>query len=190
MSAGVHHLAPAKYCKTRPTLSLSQQVHKLNYGCCNSSLILFLAAVGPCLGHKGNVIELSNATGRIFTPLFPRNFPRGINCTWLITAPKGHFVKLSMKSFDMGYDCYFSSLYIRDGKSASSTLLDMYCGQEYEPSVFSSGRYLLVHFYSKFKEIDYYGSGFEAVFQAVNHCKIHFMENLSLVLFYNKLNLS
>jgi len=137
------------------------------------------SAVGPCLGRKGNVIELSNAKGRIFTPLFPRNFPHGVNCTWLITAPKGHFVKLNMKSFDKDYRCQYSSLYIRDGKSASSKLLKK-CGEEFEPSVISSGRYLLVQFYSlKFKYNYSNGSGFEAVFEALKHspapnsCKAH-----------------
>jgi len=155
------------------------------HGCINPSVILFLAAVGPCLGRKGNVIELSNAKGRIFTPLFPRNFPHGVNCTWLITAPKGHFVKLNMKSFDKDYMCQYSSLYIRDGKSAFSKLLKK-CGEEIEPSVISSGRYLLVQFYSlKFKYNYSNGSGFEAVFEALKHCKSLFVTKLSSVLFCN-----
>ena len=70
----------------------------------------------------------------------------------------------------MGYTCGTSSLQIRDGQSSSSNLLKKFCGSEYESSVFSSSRYLLVQFDSK-KEYLSGKSLFDAVFEAVKQGK-------------------
>ena len=150
---------------TRPK-STTDNLHFLT-----TLVLLFLAAVGSCFGRKGKVVELSNAKGRFFSPLFPNDFPRGINCTWLIKVPDGRFVRLKMKKLQLDDDCYYSALHVRDGKKSSSSLLKRFCGQMQEYSVFSSGRYLYVQFTSK--NDDYHAPGFDAVYEAVKQSKSH-----------------
>jgi len=126
-------------------------------------------AMGLCKNRgKNNVIPLTGKTGELFSPLFPRDYPHSIMCTWVITVPEGHFVKLRIKSFKLSSICYDlgPTLDIRDGQSSSSNRLKSFCGQRFEPSVFSSGRHLWVRF--DIPEDDaIYDYGFYAVFEAV-----------------------
>jgi len=125
--------------------------------------------VGLCRGPQNQVISLTSETGRIFSPLFPSDFPAGIKCTWVITVPEGHYVKLRMKSLKLDRSCSYSFLYIWDGWNSTSDLLNKFCGEEFEPSVFSSGRYLRVHLdSSRMSGSSYHAPGFDAVYEAVN----------------------
>lgn len=129
--------------------------------------------MGLCKNRgKNNVIPLTGKTGELFSPLFPRDYPHSIMCTWVITVPEGHFVKLRIKSFKLSSICYDlgPTLDIRDGQSSSSNRLKSFCGQRFEPSVFSSGRHLWVRF--DIPEDDaIYDYGFYAVFEAVKQRK-------------------
>ncbi|XP_078364752.1 tolloid-like protein 2 [Oculina patagonica] len=123
------------------------------------------SAVGLCRGPQANVIALTNQTGSFFSPLFPSDFPAGTQCTWVITVPEGHFVKLSIKSFLLDRSCSYSFLRIWDGQNSTSDLLNTFCGEEFEASVFSSGRHLRVHLDSSFT--NYHAPGFYAVYETV-----------------------
>ena len=132
--------------------------------------------MGPCKDiWRPNVIPMTGETGRLFSPQYPRNFAGSIQCTWVITASEGNFVKLSIKTLQLGPDCHFSTLYIRDGQNSSSDLLNKYCEvegfQSHLPSVFSSGRYLTVQYRSE-KLFRSYTSKFEAFFEVVKQGKI------------------
>ena len=127
--------------------------------------------MGPCkYPGQDNIIPLTGESGNLFSPLYPHRFTDIINCTWVITVPDGHLVKLRIKSFDFeDYNiCERASLDIRDGQSSSSGLLRSFCGYSYEKSVFSSGRHLWVQFNS---HNPYLGSYFYAMFEAVKQCK-------------------
>ena len=119
-----------------------------------------------------NVIRLTNETGRLFSPLFPRPYPKDMTCTWIINVPEGHFVRLRMKSFRLFIDCDDSDLEIRDGESSSSTLLNQFCSRDYYISVFSSGRYMWVRFRSLRSVSSLDEAGFDAVFEAVKQGKV------------------
>ena len=81
-------------------------------------------------------------------------------------------MRLRITSFFLAFVCKEGTkLEIRDGQSSSSDLLKTFCGPDYEPSVFSSGRYLWVRFQSS-DDTFQYGSGFNALFEAVTQCKI------------------
>ena len=133
--------------------------------------------MGPCkLQGVDNVIPLTGETGRLFSPLYPQTYPPNMMCTWKITAPEGHFVRLRITALHLGFDCKGSTLQIRGGQSSSSDLLKTFCGRKFESSVFSSGRYMWVRFQSP--DGPYmYGSGFSALFEAVNHCKAFVASN-------------
>jgi len=126
-------------------------------------------AMGPCkMQGIDNVIPLSGETGRLFSPLYPQTFPRNMKCTWMITVPEGNFVKLRITSLFFAYICKKgTNLQIRDGQSSSSNLLKTFCGQDFESSVFSSGRHLWVRFQSSDSSFQY-GTGFNAFFEMVN----------------------
>ena len=78
-------------------------------------------------------------------------------------------MKLKIKSFSLDRSCSHSFLRIRDGENSSSDLLKKFCGDTFEPSVFSSGRYLWVQLYSVYDK--YYASGLDAVYEAVKQCE-------------------
>ena len=133
--------------------------------------------MGPCNDTtRDNVIPLSGETGRLFSPLYPRNSPRRIICTWVITAPEEHFVRLRIKDLQLDSDC-LTHFHVRDGKVWSSDLLKTMCkasifSSDGYYSIFSSGRYLWV----KFDSNQYFGrytSKFDAVFEVVKQGKIH-----------------
>ena len=130
--------------------------------------------MGPCkVQGVDNVIPLSGKVGRLFSPLYPQTYPPNMMCTWTITVPEGHFVKLRITSFFLEYTCRGSTLQIRDGQSESSSLLKSFCARKFESSVFSSGRHLWIRFQTP---ADKYlsGTGFSALFEAVNQCKTFF----------------
>ena len=139
----------------------------------NCMFCFISADVGPCkLDGVDNVIPVSGETGRLFSPKFPRGTPpRSIMCTWIITVPEGHFVKLRLMNVklvdDDGTD---SKLVIRDGRDASSALLKTFNIVWHRRSLFSSGRYLWVRFQSPRKDFTYYFSVI-ADFEAVTQCK-------------------
>ena len=96
-----------------------------------------------------------------------------MTCTWMITVPKGKFVKLKISSFFLEIFCNGPYLKIRDGQSESSDLLKSFCGRKFESSLFSSGRHLWVRFHSPNKKY-LRGTGFNAVFEAVNQCELSY----------------
>ena len=136
--------------------------------------------MGPCKAQGiDNVIPVSGETGRLYSPLYPQTFPNRMTCTWIITAPEGKFVRLRITSLFFAYICKEgTNLEIRDGQSSSSDFLKTFCGQTYETSVFSSGRYLWVRFQSSKDEFQY-GSGFNALFETVNQCKLFSLFSLN-----------
>lgn len=130
--------------------------------------------MGPCIyPYRDNVIPLTGETGRLFSPLYPRNLAISITCTWVITVPKGHFVRLRIKDLILKSESgYRSTLYIRDGQNSSSGLLKKYGDDEsFQTSMFSSGRYLRVQFDSRKGYQSSYVSKFDAVFEAVRQGK-------------------
>ena len=134
-------------------------------------LCLIPAGMGLCnITGVDNVIPLTGETGRLFSPFYPHAYHNDMICTWKITVPEGNFVRLRITSFDLGSFCRGTALKIRDGQNSSGNLLKSFCGRTFEHSVFSSGRYLWVRFQSpKGDYVD--GTGFNAVFEAVNQCK-------------------
>ena len=94
-------------------------------------------------------------------------------------------MKLRMKSFKLDRSCSYSFLYILDGWNSTSDLLKKLCGEEFESSVFSSGRYLRVHLdSSRVSRSSYHAPGFDAVHEAVNQRKRQIILSKNWVFFF------
>jgi len=131
--------------------------------------------MGPCnRTSQNNIIPLTGETGKLFSPLYPRKSSLSITCTWVITVPEGHFVRLRIKDLQLDQRCH-TELHIRDGKSSSDDLLKSTCDwrlrESVEHSTFSSGRFLWVQFYS-LRYSASYSSKFDAVYEAVKQGEV------------------
>ena len=68
--------------------------------------------------------------GTLTSPLHPNTYPRLAKCTYLISVPKGSFIKLYTITMDI--DCKEAGLadyiVIRDGNSEDSPVMGNFCG--------------------------------------------------------------
>ena len=70
------------------------------------------------------------------------------NCTWIITAPSNHTVKLTFTIFNL-FDyltIYRSEIKVFDGKSKNDTLLGIFSGSRRPFIVQTSGQFMMVNF--------------------------------------------
>ena len=118
-----------------------------------------------------NIIAMNGSSGTLLSPNYPQVYKPNMTCTWIITVPEGKFVRLKLTSFYLEDSCIGVKLEIGDGKNSSSDLLKSFCGRKFESSSFSSGRNLWVRFMSPNIK-DLIGTGFSAVFEAVEQCKL------------------
>ena len=92
-------------------------------------------------------------------------------CTWLIEAPFGYHVFLSISCFSLEYggsNCPFDFLEIRDGNTLSSPLITKACGALGYLYIYSSGRFLLLRFRT---DASVQGAGFAAYYSTVSYRK-------------------
>nr|XP_027195182.1 uncharacterized protein LOC113789799 isoform X1 [Dermatophagoides pteronyssinus] len=87
--------------------------------------------------------------GEFMTPTYPGVYPKNITCYYLFKGVKGQRVKLEFMDFDLFYGgphCPYDYVKIFDGETTRSPLINIYCGQQRQLFVFSSGINLLVQF--------------------------------------------
>ena len=71
------------------------------------------------------------------------------DCTWIITAPSNHTVKLTFTIFNLrgyGEKTYRSEIEVYDGKSKNDTLLGIFSGSRRPFIVQTSGQFMMVTF--------------------------------------------
>ena len=71
------------------------------------------------------------------------------NCTWIITAPSNHTVKLTFTIFNLrgyGEKTYRSEIEVYDGKSKNDTLLGIFSGSRRPFIVQTSGQFMMLTF--------------------------------------------
>ncbi|XP_078360313.1 bone morphogenetic protein 1-like [Oculina patagonica] len=113
------------------------------------ALTLFSSVRGQC---SSSGITLIGTSGSFSSPNYPSNYANRQTCTWIITVPQGHLVRLSFESFQLescalpSPVCSCDHLEVRDGSVASSERLGRYCGDEYPAAVQSSGRFMWIEF--------------------------------------------
>ncbi|XP_033005243.1 astacin-like metalloendopeptidase [Lacerta agilis] len=88
--------------------------------------------------------------GVVTSPNFPRKYPPNKKCLWIISAPAGSRISLTMGSFDLeeATGCNYDRLVFRDGSDISSPLLGTFCGKTEVPALNSTGSFLRIEFYS------------------------------------------
>ena len=104
-----------------------------------------------------------NQTALAFkSPYYPRDYPNGLNCTWVMSAPKSsHVARLYFVDFHLESNRDF--LTVRDGSSASSPMLGRYTGDTVPTFVSSTGPSLFVQMTTDGSGVD---RGFIARFHA------------------------
>ncbi|XP_030378918.1 uncharacterized protein LOC115627404 [Scaptodrosophila lebanonensis] len=110
-------------------------------------------------------VEGDPTKNELYSPEYPNLYPKNINCTRVITAPKGQIIRLDFRNsfnIEAKEECKFDFLEIRDGQYGFSTLIGKYCGTDFPPEITSKERYLWLHFHSD-ETIEY--NGFSAVFE-------------------------
>ena len=86
----------------------------------------------------------------------------------MITVPNDKLVKLSFNAFDVEWSsgCDEDYVHVYDGRYSTSEVKNKLCGTSLPGDVYSSGRYMRVHFRS---DKDNYGNyGFKAQFEEAN----------------------
>ena len=71
------------------------------------------------------------------------------DCTWIITAPSNHTVKLTFTIFNLrgyGEKTYRSEIEVYDGKSKNDTLLGIFSGSRRPFIVQTSGQFMMLTF--------------------------------------------
>ena len=66
------------------------------------------------------------------------------NCTWIITVPSNHTVKLNFTIFQLSAEWSKAEIKVFDGRSTSDTLLGIFTGAKRPFIVQSSDRFMLI----------------------------------------------
>ena len=93
----------------------------------------------------------------VISSSFTKNYSM-YNCTWIITAPSNHTVKLNFTIFNLrGYGAkkYRSEIEVYDGKSKNDTLLGIFSGSRSPFIVQTSGQFMMVNF-KRYKKWAYF----------------------------------
>ena len=119
-------------------------------------------------GYNNN-LTLSGLYGTLQSPRYPKQYPPGLSCDWVITVPEGKIVMLRFNKFELGRS--FGStctdyVEILDGKSTDSKSKGKFCGYTKPEDIRSSGRFMLVRFRADFYNDSYHDRGFNATFTA------------------------
>jgi tolkin len=124
--------------------------------------------------------------GRLESPNYPLEYLASKECIWKITVPKEYQVALHFQSFEVeNHDsCVYDYVEVRDGDSADSRLIGVFCGYKIPPDMRSSSNKLFVKFVS---DGSVQKAGFSATFmKEVDECGEYFILfafSLSVLLF-------
>ncbi|XP_078355205.1 tolloid-like protein 2 [Oculina patagonica] len=120
-------------------------------------------------------ITLTEASGVITSPFYPRMYPDNQNCSWQITAPQGNRVKLeiaitlNIKQCGPQPDCTCDYLQVQNGFSADHNGNEKICGAPSKTiTYYSTHESLKVLFVSDDDRPKQY-DGFEATYTQLNY---------------------
>ena len=100
-------------------------------------------------GNCGGTYDVGESS--ITTPNYPNEYPLGKRCHWNIEVPKGQYIELEFKHFDLGPDitCNFEWLQIHNGKSSLYPLATKkLCSNSKPENVISGGTKLFLRWKS------------------------------------------
>ena len=92
--------------------------------------------------------NLSSSSGFILSPYYPGYYINNLTCTWHVTAPENHLIRLEFQSFALESHPTCSNDYVevRDGDSHRSQPIGKYCGHTFPPVIETSSNLLTVVF--------------------------------------------
>ncbi|XP_066488058.1 astacin-like metalloendopeptidase [Tiliqua scincoides] len=90
----------------------------------------------------------TDASGAITSPDFPERYPKNQDCLWIIRAPIGSKISLTMSSFELedSVNCRYDRLIIHDGSQVGSQVFGPYCGRMEVPALTSTGSFVQIEF--------------------------------------------
>uniref|UniRef100_A0A182PU03 Metalloendopeptidase n=1 Tax=Anopheles epiroticus TaxID=199890 RepID=A0A182PU03_9DIPT len=109
--------------------------------------------------------------GRLESPNYPIDYLPNKECIWRITVPKDYQVALKFQSFEVeNHDnCMYDYVEVRDGGTADSRLIGVFCGYKTPPDMKSTSNKLFVKFVS---DGSVQKAGFSATFmKEVDECE-------------------
>jgi len=118
-----------------------------------------------------NNLKLSGSSGFVMSPMYPKQYPNRISCTWVISVSKDKRIHLEFEDFwiDDQRGCQGDFLEIRDGKDQSSAMIgSKHCGNKKPAALYSTGAHLWLQFMSDSAGTSH---GFKAKYSAVSKRK-------------------
>ncbi|XP_055621202.1 tolloid-like protein 1 [Toxorhynchites rutilus septentrionalis] len=109
--------------------------------------------------------------GRLESPNYPMDYLPNKECIWKISVPKDYQVALKFQSFEVeNHDnCVYDYVEVRDGDSADSRLIGVFCGYKSPPDMRSTTNKMFVKFVS---DGSVQKAGFSATFmKEVDECE-------------------
>uniref|UniRef100_UPI00358DDBD4 procollagen C-endopeptidase enhancer 2-like isoform X2 n=1 Tax=Myxine glutinosa TaxID=7769 RepID=UPI00358DDBD4 len=123
---------------------------------------IFLGGRGTGPGFKcGGVF--TKMSGFFASEGFPSGYPPNRQCLWLVKAPPGNVVAITLKklSIELSPGCRYDSVSLYDGPGLKAPLLGSYCGHSSPGTVVSTGPSLALQLISDDSDA---GDGFLATF--------------------------
>ncbi|XP_008211528.1 bone morphogenetic protein 1 [Nasonia vitripennis] len=104
-----------------------------------------------------------DSMGHLESPNYPEEYQSSKECVWRLSVPQDYQVALKFQSFEIeSHDnCVYDFVEVRDGHSADSPLIGLYCGYKLPPDIRSTGNKLLLKFVS---DSSVQKAGFSATF--------------------------
>ncbi|XP_034624643.1 astacin-like metalloendopeptidase [Trachemys scripta elegans] len=90
--------------------------------------------------------------GTFESPLYPSHYPPLTDCAWIMIAPEGSKISLTILSFllEDSFQCQHDYLVIYDGGTTTAHSEGKYCANDIVPGFISSGNSVLVQFHSDY----------------------------------------
>lgn len=110
--------------------------------------------------------------GRLESPNYPLDYLPNKECIWRITVAEEYQVALKFQSFEVeNHDnCVYDYVEVRDGDSADSRLIGVFCGYKGPPDMRSTGNKMFVKFVS---DSSVQKAGFSATFiKELDECEL------------------
>ena len=120
-------------------------MHK-NYHYNTIIIFIFFCVRQAVCPSDGN---LTVSKGVLWSPGFTKTYPHNAVCVWVITAPRGEHVKLTLKTMDLEYCtlCHCDYVEVREGASSDGTLIGRFC-EANKVAVYSEGNRMWIKFKS------------------------------------------
>ncbi|XP_050811949.1 hatching enzyme 1.2-like [Gopherus flavomarginatus] len=101
---------------------------------------------------------LTAMNGKFESPLYPSHYPLLTDCAWIMIAPEGSKISLTILSFllEDSFQCQHDCLVIYDRGTITARSEGKYCVNDIVPGFLSSGNSVLVQFHSDYF-LQYFG---------------------------------